>query len=59
MDLRESMRDSAKVFREGLHVQLATKLFYLETFMVYSMYVPHLHSFYVTKEYHGYRCLLF
>ena len=35
MDLRESMRDSVKVFCKGLRVQLATKLFCLETFMVY------------------------
>ena len=39
MDLRESMWDSAKVFREGLHVQFAAKLFCLETFMVYSITV--------------------
>ena len=36
MDLRESTRDSVKVFHEGLCVQLATKLFCRETFMVYS-----------------------
>ena len=35
MDLRESMRDSTKFFREGLCVQLAAKLFCLETFMAY------------------------
>ena len=35
MDLRESMWDSVKVFCEDLLVQLATKLFCLETFMVY------------------------
>ena len=33
MDLRESMRDSVKVFHEGLRVQLVVKLFCLETFM--------------------------
>ena len=38
MDLRESLWDSAKFFCEGLRVQLATKLFYLETFMVYSIF---------------------
>ena len=31
MDLRESMWDSAKVFHEGLRVQLTVKLFCLET----------------------------
>ena len=36
MDLSKSMRDSIKFFCEGLHVQLAAKLFCLETFfMVY------------------------
>ena len=35
MDLRESMWDSAKVFRNGLCVQLAVKLFCLKTFVVY------------------------
>ena len=35
VDLRESMRDSTKVFHKGLHVQLATKLFCLKTFLVY------------------------
>ena len=35
MDLRESMRDSAKVFHKGLHVQITAKLFCLKTFMVY------------------------
>ena len=34
MDLRESMRGFAKVFCDGLLVQLAAKLFCLETFMV-------------------------
>ena len=37
MDLRESMRDSVKVFCEGLRVQLV-KLFCLETFMVYGIW---------------------
>ena len=37
MDLREIMWDSVKVFHEGLHVQLAAKLFCLETFMVYGI----------------------
>ena len=37
MDLRESMWDSTKVFREDLRVQLAAKLFYLETFMAYGI----------------------
>ena len=37
MDLRESMWDSVKVFREGLCVQLAAKLFFLKTFMVYGI----------------------
>ena len=40
MDLRESMRDSVKVFCEGLHIQLATKLFCLETFMAYGNNYP-------------------
>ena len=35
MDLSESMWDSAKVFCEDLHVKLTTKIFCLETFMVY------------------------
>ena len=39
MDLRESTRDSVKVFHEGLHVQLAVKLFCLKTFMVYGSYI--------------------
>ena len=38
MDSRESIRDSAKVFHEGLHVQLAAKLLYLKTFMAYGIY---------------------
>ena len=42
MDLRESMRDSAKAFRKGLHVQLATKLFCLKPFMVYGISVFYL-----------------
>ena len=37
MDLRESMWDSVKVFCEGLHVQLAAKLFCLKIFMVYGI----------------------
>ena len=37
MDLRESMWDSTKVFREDLRVKLAAKLFYLETFMAYGI----------------------
>ena len=39
MDLRESMWDSVKVFREGLLIQLSAKLFCLETFMVRIQYV--------------------
>ena len=39
MDLRESMWDSVKFFCEGLHIQLAAKLFCLETFMVRIRYV--------------------
>ena len=39
MALRESMWDSVKVFREGLRIQLAVKLFCLETFMVRIQYV--------------------
>ena len=35
MDLRESMWDSMKVFREGLHIQLAAK----PSWFVYSTYV--------------------
>ena len=38
MDLKESMWDFAKVFCEGLHVQLAAKLFCLENFMVYDIF---------------------
>ena len=44
MDLRESMWDSAKVFHEGLHVQLAAKLFCLENFMVYSTFGSFQHT---------------
>ena len=33
------MRDSTKVFHEGLRVQLAAKLFCLEIFMVYGGYL--------------------
>ena len=37
MDLRESMRDSAKVFSHRSACTLVTELFCLETFMVYGM----------------------
>ena len=37
MDLRESMWDSTKVLCEGLHVQLAAKLFCHETFIMYGI----------------------
>ena len=40
-DLRESIWDSAKFFREGLRVQLAAKLFCLKTFMVYACMCAH------------------
>ena len=36
------MRDSAKVSCEGLHVQLAAKLFCLKTSMVYSIFMSHM-----------------
>ena len=39
MDLRESMRGSVKVFRKGLCVQLAVKLFCLKILMVYGGYL--------------------
>ena len=38
MDLRESMWDSEKVILQSLHVQLAAKLFCLETFKVYGIW---------------------
>ena len=44
-DLRESMRDSAKVSHKGLCVQLAVKLFCIETFMAYSNTLQYIDSF--------------
>ena len=53
MDLKESVRDSTKVFCKGLCAQLSAKLFCLGTFMVYVQY--HLPisciTFYIFVEY--------